>query len=69
MKQLINIIVLLAFIEPGFAAVDDSLSKVQTGEKVLIFAMPGKKPMTINPETGEIKIITPKDRPKNDNNE
>ena len=59
MKHIIYIIVLLAFLEPGYA-VDNNQPNTLTGNKELIFAMPGKEPMTVNPETGEIKVITPK---------
>lgn len=68
MKQFICMIGLIVFLQPGFA-VEDNYQDSQTGGKTLIFAMPGKKPVTINPDTGEIKEITPRVKLQQDNQE
>jgi hypothetical protein len=59
---------LIVFLQPGFA-VDDNYQNSPNGGKTLIFAMPGKKPVTINPDTGEIKEITPRVKLQQDNQE
>jgi hypothetical protein len=68
MKQFVCMIGLILFLEPGLA-VDDNYQTSQADGKTLILAMPGKKPVTINPNTGEIKEITPKAGTRKENPE
>ena len=66
MKQFIFVIVLIFFSEAGIAA-DDNYQSPQADKNTLIFAMPGRKPVIINPDTGDIKEIVPAPRLKKEN--
>ena len=68
MKQFVCMIGLIIFLEPGLA-VDDNYQTSQAAGKTLILAKPGKKQVTINPNTGEIKEITPKVGTRKENQE